>query len=92
MLLFCLFTLCSACVSPLVIGKWQTSNFEREQMVSACLAETAVTKTATLLGASRARVPKAMSAYTNHGKATSAKRNTDRKRSSYIEEDSFEKS
>jgi hypothetical protein len=31
-------------------------------------------------------------AYTQHGTTTSAKRNTDRKRSSYIEKDCFEKS
>jgi transposase len=33
-----------------------------------------VTKTVTLLGASRATVSKVMSAYTNHGKTSSAKR------------------
>jgi transposase len=37
-----------------------------------------VTKTATLLGASRATVSKVMSAYTNHGKTT-AKRKSGRK-------------
>jgi transposase len=37
-----------------------------------------VTKTATLLGASRATVSKVMSAYTNHGKTISAKRNSGR--------------
>jgi hypothetical protein len=36
-------------------------------------------KTATLLGVSRATVSKVMSAYTNHGKTTSAKRNSWRK-------------
>jgi transposase len=35
--------------------------------------------TATLLGVSRATVSKVMSAYTNHGRTTSAKRNSGRK-------------
>jgi transposase len=43
------------------------------------LAEASVTKTATLLGVSRATVPKVMSAYTDNGKTTSAKRNSERK-------------
>jgi hypothetical protein len=51
------------------------SNFERGQIVGACLAGAYVTKTATLLGASRMTVSKVMSAYTNHGKTTSVKRN-----------------
>jgi transposase len=38
-----------------------------------------VTKTATLIGVSRATVSEVMSAYTNRGKATSAKRNGGRK-------------
>jgi transposase len=38
-----------------------------------------VIKTATLLGVLRATVSKVMSAYTNHGKTTSAKRNSGRK-------------
>jgi predicted transcriptional regulator len=50
------------------------SDFERGQMVGACLAGASVTKTATLSGVSRATVSKAMSAYTNHGKTTSATR------------------
>jgi hypothetical protein len=38
-----------------------------------------VTKTAILLGVWRASVSKVMLAYTNHGKTTSAKRNSGRK-------------
>jgi biotin operon repressor len=43
------------------------------------LAGTSVIKTATLLGVSRARVSKVMSAYTNHGKTILSKRNSGRK-------------
>jgi hypothetical protein len=78
---FRLFTLCSARVSALVIllcyspceiiGKWETCPSLKEDRF--------VIKTATLLGASRATISKIMSAYTNHGKATSAKRNIGRK-------------
>jgi predicted transcriptional regulator len=57
----------------------ELSDFERGQIVGARLAGASVTKTATLLGASRATVSKVMSAYTNHGKTTSAKRNSGRK-------------
>jgi predicted transcriptional regulator len=38
-----------------------------------------VIKMATLIGVSRAAVSKVMMAYTNHGKTTSAKRNSDQK-------------
>jgi len=38
-----------------------------------------VTKTANLLGVSRAAVSKVMMAYTNHGKTSSAKKNRGRK-------------
>jgi hypothetical protein len=48
--------------------------FEREQIVSARLTGIFVTNTATL-GVSRATVSKVKSAYTNHGKTASAKRN-----------------
>jgi predicted transcriptional regulator len=44
------------------------SDFERGQILGARLAGTFVTKTATLLGVSRATVSEVMSAYTNHGK------------------------
>jgi transposase len=53
--------------------------FERRQIVGARLAEASVIKTAILLGVSRATVSKVMSAYTNHGKTTSAKRKSGRK-------------
>jgi transposase len=52
------------------------SDIEREQMVGARLAGASVIKTAALLGVSRATVPKVMSAYTNHGKTATAKRNS----------------
>jgi transposase len=55
------------------------SNFERRQIVCARLAGASVTKTATLLGVSKATVSKVMSAYTNYGTTTSAKRNSERK-------------
>jgi transposase len=55
------------------------SGFEREQIVGARLAGAFVTKTATLLNVSRVTVSKVISAYTNHGKRTSAKRNIGRK-------------
>jgi transposase len=55
------------------------SDFERGQAVGARLAGASVPKTAALLRASRATVSKVMSAYTNHGKTTSAKRNSGRK-------------
>jgi transposase len=55
------------------------SEFEREQIVDARPAAASVIKTATLIGVLRATVPKVMSASTNHGKTTSAKRNSGRK-------------
>jgi transposase len=54
----------------------EVSNSERGQMVGARLAGAYFIKTATLFGVSRATVSKLMSAYTNHGKTTSAKRNS----------------
>jgi transposase len=55
------------------------SNFEKGQIVGVRLTGTFVTKTATLLGVLSATVSKIMSAYTNHGKIASAKRNSGRK-------------
>jgi transposase len=54
-------------------------NFERGQIVSVHLAGASMTKTATVLGVLGATVSKVTSAYTNHGKATSAKRNSGQK-------------
>jgi hypothetical protein len=48
-------------------------------MVGGRLARASVIKTAALLGVSKARGSKDMSAYTNHRKTTSAKRNRGRK-------------
>jgi transposase len=50
------------------------SDFDRGQIVGA-----SVIQTATLLGVSRATVSKVTWAYTNHGKTTSAKRDSGRK-------------
>jgi transposase len=55
------------------------SYFEGEQIVGARLVEASVTETATLLGISRATISEVMSAYTDHGKTTSAKRTSGRK-------------
>jgi hypothetical protein len=88
MFFFRLFTLCSArcqCISNCVESVWKNrkmedlSDFETGQIVGARLVGASVTKTATLLGVSRATVPKVMSAYTNHGKTPSAKRKSGRK-------------
>jgi transposase len=55
------------------------ADFVREQFVGVRLAGASVTKTAALIGVSRARVCKLMSAYTNHGKTTSTKKNSGKK-------------
>ena len=54
--------------------KWETCQILKEDIVGAHLAVASVTKTATLLGVSRAAVSKIITAYTNHGK-TSAETN-----------------
>ena len=46
------------------------------QIVGVCLAGAPVTKMATLLCVSRSAISKVMTAYTNHGKTSSAKRNS----------------
>jgi IS30 family transposase len=55
------------------------SDFERGQIIDVHLAGASVTKISTLLGVPRVGVSKVMLAYTNHGKTTSAKRNSGRK-------------
>ena len=55
------------------------SDFQRQQIVGARFASASVNKGAILLGVSIAAVSKAMTAHKNHGKTSSAKRNTDRK-------------
>jgi predicted transcriptional regulator len=55
------------------------SDFQRGQFVGAHLTGASVTKTATLLGVSRAAASKVMMTYTNHGRTSSAKRNNDQK-------------
>jgi len=55
------------------------SDVQRGQIVGARLVGASVTKTVTLLGVSRAAVSEVMKAYTNHGKTSSAKRNSGRK-------------
>jgi transposase len=55
------------------------SDFERGKIVGTCLTGKSATKTATLLGVSRATVSKVMSACTNHRKTISAKKNSGRK-------------
>jgi len=55
------------------------SDFQRGQIVGACVAGASVTKTATLLGVSRAAVYKVMTTYTHHGRTSSAKRNSGQK-------------
>jgi transposase len=54
-------------------------DFEVGQIVGERLAGATVTKSATLFCLSRATVCKVMSAYSNHGKTKSAKRNSGRK-------------
>jgi transposase len=54
-------------------------DFERGQIIGAHLAGTSVIRTAILVGVPRATVSKVMSAYTDHGKTASAKRNSGRK-------------
>jgi transposase len=55
------------------------SDFERGQVVGTRLTGASMTKTAILLGVSRATLSKVMSAHTNHGKTTAAKKNSGRK-------------
>jgi transposase len=55
------------------------SDFRRRQIVGEHRAAASVTKMAKLLAVSTAAVPKVLTAYTSHGKTSSAKRNSSRK-------------
>jgi transposase len=55
------------------------SDFQRGQIVGVCLAGASVTKTATLLGVSRAAVYEVVMKYTHHGRTSSPKRNSHQK-------------
>jgi hypothetical protein len=59
--------------------KGDLSDFERGQVIGVCLARASLIKTATLLGVSRAAVPKVMLAYNYHGKSKSVKMNSEGK-------------
>jgi len=52
------------------------SDFQRGQIVCVRLTGASVTKTATLLGVSRAAVCKVMTKYTHHGRTSSAEGNS----------------
>jgi len=83
MLFFCLFVLYSVSVNALQIvfcdslyestAKWETSQIFRGQIVDAHLVGASVTKTATLLGVSRAAVTRVLTTYTNHGRTSSTR-------------------
>jgi hypothetical protein len=62
-----------------ITAKWETCQMFKGDIVGARLVGASVTKTVTLLGVSRAAVSDVMKAYTNHGKTSSAKRNSGRK-------------
>ena len=78
--------LCSASVSALQIvfsnssyesiAKWETCQILKEDRLLVRVLLEHLTKTATLLGVSSAAVSKVMMAYINHGKTSSAKRNS----------------
>jgi hypothetical protein len=53
--------------------------FQKGHIFSARLAVASVTRTATVLGTYRTAVSQVMTTYTNHGKTSSAKRNSSRK-------------
>jgi transposase len=55
------------------------SDFQKGPIVVVRLAGGSVTQTATVLGISRAAVSKVMTVYTNHGRTSSAKRNSGQK-------------
>ena len=89
MFCFVLFTLCSASALKFVFSNssygrkycktGDFSDFQRGQIVGASLTGASVTKTAPLLGVSRAALPKVMATYTIDGKTSSAEGHSGRK-------------
>jgi len=59
-----------------ILKNGRLSDFQKGQIVCACLVGAYVTKTATLLCVSRATVPKVITVHINHGKMPSADRNS----------------
>jgi predicted transcriptional regulator len=59
--------------------KGDLSDFQRGNIVGACFTGASVTKMATLLGVSGTAVSNVTTAYTYHGKTSSARRNSGQK-------------
>jgi len=72
------YRLCLVTVCVRVLQNERLLRFSRGQIVGARLTGTSVTKMATLLGVSKAAVSKVMT-YANHGRTSSAKRNSGQK-------------
>jgi hypothetical protein len=72
------YRLCFVTVSMKLLHTEDLSNFQTGQVIGAHLAGASVTKMANLWGVFRAAVLKVMTAYTYHGKTSSANRNSGR--------------